>query len=392
MLKNHDIVYMAGHDYNMTDCKISTDHIASQLSIHNRILYVESIGLRKPRINKNDMGRIFKKAKRFFRLPRKINDSFYVISPLVIPFHHVPLVSKLNQMFLVLYVRAVCLFLGFRDPILFIFLPSMYGVVGRLKEVLSVYYCTDEHSQFPGVDRNSIKRMETEILRKVTLGFATSPQILKEKKKINPSFYLSMHGVDYDNFSKAQDPALTVPADIIHIKNPVIGYFGAIDKWMDLELIYNLVNLRSDWTFLFIGKRVVDISKFDGIPNIHFVGQRPFTTLPAYGKKFDVAIIPFLLNDLTKHVFPIKLKEYLAMGKPIVSSALPPVEEYDKTHPGLIGIGRGYNDFIDKIESALLNNTEYHIKSRQESVRKDTWEARAEDISGIIEKHLDDEH
>lgn len=388
MLKDHDIVYMAGHDYNMTDCKISTDHIASQLSIHNRVLYVESIGLRKPRINKNDMGRIFKKVKRFFRLPRKINDNFYVISPLVIPFHHVPLVSILNQMFLVLYVRAVCLFLGFRDPILFIFLPSMYGVVGKLREVLSVYYCTDEHSQFPGVDRDSIKRMETEMLRKVTLGFATSPQILEEKKKINPSFYLSMHGVDYDNFSKAQDPALKIPEDIMQIKGPVIGYFGAIDKWMDLDLIHYLVRQRREWSFVFIGKTVVDISVFANEPNIHFLGQKPFSELPAYGRKFDVAIIPFLLNELTRHVFPIKLKEYLAMGKPVVSSALPPVEEFNKINPDVVMIGYGHSDFLDKIEKSFACNTQAYIQNRQRLVQKDTWEARGEEVCAIIEKHL----
>jgi len=340
-------------------------------------------------MNKNDMGRILRKVKRFFRLPKKINERFYVISPVVIPFHHVPVVSKLNQMLLVLYIRAVCLFLGFRKPILFIFLPSMYGVVGRLKEVLSVYYCTDEHSQFPGVDRSSIKRMEMEILKKVTLGFATSPQILEEKKKINSSFYLSMHGVDYDNFSKAQDPALTIPEDIINIKGPVIGYFGAVDRWMDLDLIHYLVKQRRDWSFVIIGKTVVDISLFDNEPNIHFLGQRPFSELPAYGKKFDVALIPFLLNELTRHVFPVKLKEYLAMGKPVVSSALPPVEEFNKINPDAVMIGYGHSDFLSKIEKSFAFNTEAFIQNRQRLVKKDTWEARGEEVSEIIEKHLD---
>jgi hypothetical protein len=334
------------------------------------------------------MGRIFRKVKRFFRLPRKINDSFYVVSPVVIPFHHVPLVSKLNQMLLVLYIRAVCLFLGFRNPILFIFLPSMYGVVGKLKEVLSVYYCTDEHSQFPGVDRNSIKRMETEILKKVTLGFATSPQILEEKKKINPSFYLSMHGVDYDNFSKAQDTALMIPEDIVNFKSPVIGYFGAIDKWMDLDLIHYLVKQRREWSFVFIGKAVVDISLFENEPNIHFLGKRPFSELPAYGKKFDVAIIPFLLNELTRHVFPIKLKEYLAMGKSVVSSALPPVEDFKKINPDAVMIGYDHSDFLDKIEKSFACNTQVCIQNRQRLVQKDTWEARGEEVSAIIEKYL----
>jgi glycosyltransferase involved in cell wall biosynthesis len=259
----------------------------------------------------------------------------------------------------------------------------MHGVVGKLDEAISIYYCVDECSEF-----DSMKRMEIELLKKVNLGFATSPQILESKKKINPNFYLSIHGVDYDNFKRAQDPDLPLPKDVRRLKRPVIGYFGAIERWMDLDLIHYLVQKKKEWTFLFIGKPIVDLSRFDNEPNIHFIGQRPFQELPRYGKIFDVAIIPFVINKLTEHVFPVKLKEYLSMGKPVVSSALPTVEGFCKENPDIVHIGYNPDDFMNKIETAIPTNTAFHISARQDSIKKDVWESRVKEISDIIEKHL----
>ena len=388
MQSNFDIIYVAGHDFNLTDSKISTDHIAEQLSKNNRLLYVESIGIRNPRINKNDMKRILLKVKNFFRLPRRINKNLYVLTPIAIPFHSNTFIQKLNSILLSLSIRIVCFFLRFRTRILFVFLPTMHGVVGKAGERLSIYYCTDEHAEFPGADRDSITKMELALLKKVDLGFATALQILESKKKINPNFYLSMHGVDFDHFARAQDTDLPVPKDAVNFKRPIIGYFGAIDRWMDFDLIEYLAGKKKDWTFLFVGKSVVDLSRFAKYSNLHFLGQRPFQELPGYGKIFDVAIVPFKINKLTEYVFPIKLKEYLSMGKPVVTSALPPVERFSEQNPNIVEIGRDHECFLKKIESAMLKDTKKHIRARQESVRKDTWESRVKEISDTIVKYI----
>jgi len=388
MIKNRSIIYLAGHDFCLTDCKISTDHIADILSRDNKLLYVESVGMRAPRLNANDMGRILRKLKGFFRRPRKINENLHVFTPLAIPYHGNPLVARINRLLMRVMLRRVAGRLGMTDPILFVFLPQMYGVVGRLGESLSVYYCTDEHSEFPGVDREATRRMETELLRKVDLGFATSPQILDRKKEINPNFHLSIHGVEFDNFSRAMAPETTVPEEIKDLKGPVIGYFGAIDSWMDLDLMEYLARSRPGWSFLFIGKCVVDVSRLDRYPNVRFIGKRPFEELPRYGKAFSAAIIPFALNDLTRYVFPIKLKEYLSMGKPVVSSPMPPVEWFNDENPGMIEIGRGREDFLEKLDHAIKTDNPEMAGKRLSSVRGDTWEARVERISEIIEKQL----
>lgn len=383
MLTGRDIVYIAGHDFNLAECRVSTDHIAEQLARHNRILFVESVGLRRPRLDKNDLTRIGRKLANFIRRPRQVGQGFWVITPLAVPLHHHAGVRRLNQLLLLAQIRCASRFLRFTDPILIIFLPHMAGVVGHLGESLSVYYCTDEHAAFPGVDGNGIRHAEEQLLQKVSLGFATSPEILKNKKRLNPNFYYSPHGVDFDNFVRAQDPALTIPEDVRDLPHPLVGYFGAIDHWLDIGLIEYLARSRRAWSFVFIGKHATDVSALSALPNVHFLGQRSFRELPRYGRAFDVAIIPFRINDLTVSVSPIKLKEYLAMGKPVVSTPLPSVVEYAASE-GYVEVAGDPDHFLELIEQLLRNDSPTFVLARQESVRSDTWESRVETISRVL--------
>lgn len=387
MLTGHDIIYIAGHDFNLADSRISTDHIAQQLSRHNRILYVESVGLRRPKLNANDLSRIGRKLARFIRPPRRVDNNFWVVTPLAIPLHHNPTVRQVNQILLIAQIRLASIILKFRNPILFVFLPQMGGLVGYLGEILSVYYCTDEHAAFPGVDGNSIRRAEEDLLRKVTLGFATSPEILKNKKSFNPNFYYSPHGVEFDNFAQAQDQSLAIPGEIRDLPHPVIGYFGAIDRWFDLDLIEYLARARPAWSFVFIGKQVIDVSVLSVLSNIYFLGVRLFQELPRYGRAFDVAIIPFRIDNLTVSVSPIKLKEYLAMGKPVVSTPLPAVIDF-AAEKNFVSVASNPEEFLGLLERSLSNDTLELVLARQKSVREETWETRVNEISSVIEGHL----
>lgn len=387
MLTGCDIIYIAGHDFNLADSRISTDHIAQQLAQHNRILYVESVGLRWPRLDKNDLSRIGRKLTRFLRPPRQVSKGFWVVTPLAVPLHHRPAVQGLNQALLVAQIRWASTLLRFRKPVLFVFLPHMAGVVGHLGESLSVYYCTDEHAAFPGVDGNSIQRAEEELLRKVSLGFATSLEILKNKKKINPNFYYSPHGVDFENFARIQDRNLPIPEEVRDLPHPLVGYFGAIDRWLDLGLIECLARSRPSWSFVFIGKQAINVSAFSVLPNVHFLGKRPFQELPQYGQTFDAAIIPFRIDDLTVSVSPIKLKEYLAMGKPVVSTPLPSIVD-DAVTRDFVGVAGDGEEFLKLLERAIHDDSPELVFAREESMRGDTWEARVVEIGSVIQGWL----
>src|SRR5262249_51920239 len=139
------------------------------------------------------------------------------------------------------------------------------------------------------------------------------------------------------------------PEDIRMISKPVIGFFGLIADWVDLKLIRFLAEARPSWNIVLIGKSTTDLSDVSNVPNIHVLGQRPYAALPAYAKHFDVAILPFVVNDLTRAANPLKLREYMAAGLPVVATAIPEAEKLN----GLLQIGRGQHGFLNEIERLI---------------------------------------
>ncbi len=386
MLTGHDIIYLAGHDFGVTGSRVSTDHIADRLAVDNRLLYVESVGLRTPGLNTRDVARVGRKVSRFFRHPRRVGESFWVTTPLAFPWHG-GIARRINAWLLLLQIRWAARHLGFQRPILFIFLPSMAGAVGRLGEAMSVYYCTDEHAAFPGVDGRDIRQAEEELLRKVDVVFATSRELAASKKAFHSRTFYSPHGVEFAHFARAADPGLNVPEEIRSLPHPVIGFFGAIEHWVDIGLIEALARARRSWTFVMIGQPVVDISALSSLPNVFVLGPKPFSELPRYGRAFDAAIIPFRVNDLTSYVSPIKLKEYLAMGKPVVATPLPSVVAFAQEH-GYVGLAADLEPFLEAIELAVREDSRELVRARQNLVRHDTWEQRVAEIGEIVEARL----
>lgn len=384
LIGDRDIIYLAANDYDTGESKTSTDHIAEQFAKHNRVLFVESIGMRAPRVTGRDVRRVLAKLKSFFRKPRKIHDHLWVYTPIGIPLHRFGLVRWMNQLLLRFSIRLVARSLGFRDSILVVFLPQMGSVVGHLGESCSVYYCIDEYSAFPDVEPESVRKMEQALLHSVDVCFASARNLVEDKVQYNPNTFLSRHGVAFDHFAQAQDEAYPVAEDIAGIPHPVVGFFGYIErKWMDLDLIRYLAGARPEWNIVLVGKSIMDLSSLERVRNIHLVGQRHFSEIPHYGKAFDVCIIPFLVNEMTLHANPIKLWEYLAMGKPVVSTNLPEVAGV--AQPGVVEIGRDHEDFVRRVEECFSAVGPEYVARRQALAReRGTWEARMEAIGQRI--------
>jgi glycosyltransferase involved in cell wall biosynthesis len=260
----------------------------------------------------------------------------------------------------------------------------MGSVVGHLGETCSVYYCIDEYSAFPNVDPDSVRRMEKDLLESVDLCFCSAKNLVDDKKRVNPNTHLSRHGVAFDHFAHVQDDEFPVAEDIADIPHPVIGFFGYIErKWLDFDLIREMAAKKPDWQIVLVGKSIMDLSMLERTANIHIVGQRHFNVMPRYGKAFDVCTIPFLVNDMTLHANPIKLWEYLAMGKPVVSTDLPEVGTVEQE--GVVEIGTDHDDFIAKVEACLgKTGPEYVAKRQALAKERGTWEARMEAIGARI--------
>lgn len=207
----------------------------------------------------------------------------------------------------------------------------------------------------------------------------TSHALQEAKAPLNPNTILVTHGVDYEHFSKAVTEDLAVPEDIKDIPHPILGFFGLIRDWVDLDLLAEVCRLRPDWHVVLIGDSTVNLAPYRGIPNMHFLGRRPYADLPAYCKAFDVGLIPFRMNELTKAVNPIKLKEYLAAGLPVVSTPLPEVRLYDH----LVEVVEDARAFAASVESCLAQGADVRSE-RSRSMASETW---AEKVSFIC-SHL----
>src|SRR5205807_6349958 len=176
----------------------------------------------------------------------------------------------------------------------------------------------------------------------------SSEKLRLDKARANPNSHLVQHGVDIEHFAKAFDPKTTVPDEMKGLPGPVIGFWGLIADWVDLRLVRHVADAFSGGSVVLLGSSTTDMSALDGARNVHFLGRRPYADLPRYAKAFDVALMPFKVNELTLAANPLKVREYLAAGLPVVSTAIPEVERL-----GVCRIGKDADGVVREIAAAI---------------------------------------
>jgi glycosyltransferase involved in cell wall biosynthesis len=374
------ILYFSSDDWD-SGLKTSQYHIALGLAKNNKVLYVNSIGLRKPRASKRDLRKMMHKLTKWFRGTREVQDRLYVITPIVIPFHNSFIAQKINRWLLVLYIKYFMKKLDFKTPLIVTFLPNVINILGCFGEKKVIYYCADQLSSFQGAPSKTILEMERELLKRANVVFVTSQHLYDEKNIYNKNTYYIPHGVNYRLFRSALSDEVSIPQDISYIKKPIIGFFGLISRdWIDFDLLIYIAQKHPDWSMILIGKCEQDIPDLTPWDNIILLGPRPYEQLPGYCKAFDVALIPFVISELTINSNPLKLKEYLAAGNPVVSTKIPEVEHYRD----LIHVAGDYKEFVFGIEEILRNENGKLRTRRSEAVRDESWEGRMLQITNII--------
>ena len=361
---------------------LSKKQIVTRLAQQNRILWVNSTGTRNPTVSAHDFRRAWKKLRDFSSGSRTVAKNISVFSPLVIPFHGNRLARWLNRHILSWSLRRACQTLGFRKPITLTFVPSSAGVAGSLGERLVIYYCVDEYSQFTGTDRAAIANMEQTLMERSDLVVVSSSRLLETKLPYNRNTRLISHGVDVDHFRKACFAGTAIPADCPVTKGPVIGFFGLIADWVDLEVVRYMAKARPEWTVLMIGEIRTDISTLRELPNVHLLGRRDYKSLPGYCKAFDVAILPFVVNELTLAANPLKLREYLAAGLPVVATPLPEV----CTMGSLVRTALSPEDFLREVQASLDSGKHGPDRAISQCMDGDSWDARVEELTALIEE------
>ena len=260
------------------------------------------------------------------------------------------------------------------------FYPSSGNVVGSLGESMIVYHCVDEYSEFTGTDKDAILDLERALMAKSDYVIVSSDRLYQTKEPYNKNTFLVTHGVDVAHFRAACDTETSIPEEMKRLPGPVIGFFGLIADWVDLELIRFLAVSRPDCSFALIGKITTDVKLFNGLPNVHLLGQKSYEELPCYVKAFDVAILPFVVNELTIAANPLKLREYLAAGLPVISTAIPEASRLKH----LIRIGRDQADFLNHLNAVLesgCTGPQMRISCQMDS---ESWDRKVEELSRIV--------
>jgi len=378
-LKGANIICFA-KDWN--ESPTSNNHIMNALARDNRVLWLNSISTRTPTLtSKRDLHKIFAKLGRFFRGAQSVAPNMWVYTPLVLPFPHSRIATMLNLVIMRFTFLMLRRKLKMSEFQLWTFLPNVANYIGKLGESLVVYYCVDEWSGFAYVDGPRIAAAEQLLCRRADAVFTVSRTLFEKKSAWNPSTFLAPHGVNHELFAGALDRTTSVPADLAILPQPVIGFYGTIQDWVDQELIAYLAERHPDWSIVLIGKVFVDVSCLTKFGNIHLLGPKPYTELSAYCKGFAVGIIPYRIDDRMLYVNPLKLQEYRSAGLPVVSTAIPEVVNHHSNH---CTVAHTYEAFVQGVEEALLSDTPERRRERSETMRDASWTHVAKNVGAQI--------
>jgi glycosyltransferase involved in cell wall biosynthesis len=354
---------------------LSKTHLMRLFAKKNRVLWVNSIGYRAPKVSKADFSRAFRKIAAAAKPLSEVESNLFVLNPLAIPAYGIRAVRNLNTALLRIQVRGAMRRLGFRKPINWTFNPAAALIAGSLGEDSLIYYCVDEYAAFSGVPAAALEKLEEKLLRMADAVIVSAERLYQSKAPLNPRIALVRHGVDFDHFRRALDPETSIPQEIAELPRPIIGYFGLMSRdWIDMGLLTHLARRFASGSLVMLGKVAMDVSPLTQFTNVHLLGRKPYSDLPSYCKGFDVAIIPFPVSEVTLNANPLKAREYLAAGLPVVSTPIPEVEVL-----GQCRIGSTADEFAEEVQGCF--QAPGPQAKRSETMREHSWQARLEEVT-----------
>jgi glycosyltransferase involved in cell wall biosynthesis len=385
-LKNRDIVIVSLSDWEGP--KRIRQFLSEELARQgNRVLFVESQYTLSKFVKNPSLGR----ALRFLKGPRRQSDNLFLLStfPFIPGGEFSPLISRTNWNVERSLLRTAMKQLGFRDSILWIFAYNAAPLIGKLGESLSIYFCNDAFSLL--VDSKSLQQrvsmLERQVLKQADIVFTVSEKLSEEKARFHPSVHTINHGVDYRLFQKSAELQSSARPSDLPSGKPIIGYSGVIRYMLDLELIRALADLKPEWDFVLVGPvsesgsdfyaRIEDLKRRT---NVHFLGSKRPEELPLYIGQFDVCLLPYVRTEVsTYYASPLKFFEYLAAGKPVVSTV--GQQQYDSD---VVTNSTSTGEAILAIGKALRDNSAELESKRRAIAAENSWEQRFLQIDRIL--------
>jgi len=348
-------------------------------------VYVNSIMMRKHRIidGKRFTEKLIRKLRSILKGLKESDAGFWVYSPFTLPLHHISWARSLNQAMLKYQIQRLMQRLDINAPIVWVACPAACDTAIGMESAKLVYQRTDRYEDDPDVDRDVILDYDGKLKAAADLTVYVNRLLYdQEASQCKKALFLD-HGVDYEMFATAELNS-EKPADIAGIKKPIVGYFGALDGHkIDIGFLESVAELLPEMSFVFIGKSSLDCSSLSARKNVRLLGQKPYEQIPHYGKCFDVAILPWKINKWTQAANPIKFKEYLALGKPVVST--PSFSELQQ-YLDVVYQANNPEEFAECIRKAYSQNSEELVRKRRQRVAETSWDSKAELLIGELFK------
>lgn len=361
----------------------STQHLIRHLPGERRVVWVNSIGLRRPCIGAADFGRMARKVGKALHrteqpgtsaTAKAAGEPTRVVQPLIMPMAQGRALRALNRALLARSVGRAARESRLRRPVLWTSLPSAVDAAGGLGEAAIVYYCGDDFSALAGVDHAAASAFEAELAERADLILAASPTLAARFPA--QKTHLLPHGVDHAMFSTPAPHPIEVPQDA-----PVAGFYGALAPWIDTGLIAAVARKLPHWRFVLIGPAQSDLSALSACSNVSLLGARPHAALPGFAQNWTAGIIPFRDNAQIRAANPLKLREYLAAGRPIVTTEFPALAPYR----GHVAVANTVDDFAAALEATRHADPSL-VAHRQAAVATESWTARAAEVATLVDR------
>jgi glycosyltransferase involved in cell wall biosynthesis len=358
-------------------------HLMSRLAKGNRVLFLESLGLRQPRLTGTDLVRMARRVRKALAGPRSV-DGLHVLSPLVIPLHGRRGIAPLNAWLVRLQVGRAARKLGIERPLLWSYVPQAEWLVDTLEPAAIVYHCVDDIAAQKGVKAAAFREAESRFAARADLVLASAPALAERMRQLNRNVFYAPNVADTARFATALQEG-HVDAGMAVLPRPRIVFTGAVVATkLDLDLIEGLALARPDWSIALVGPvgpgdPLTDISRLRRLPNVHLLGARHYDDLPEVLRGADVALVPYAINELTKSVFPMKIFEYLAAGLPVVTTPLPALAGTNG-----VAVAADAPATVAAVERALAEDGHTARCTRSRAVLGNSWEARLDEIAAYL--------
>jgi glycosyltransferase involved in cell wall biosynthesis len=381
-LRGRDIVCVGFADWD-TELWTNQHHLMSRLARENRVLFIESLGLRRPQLAGRDVGRIWRRLRRGLAPPRAA-DGLHVLSPLVLPLHGSRVARWLNGRLLPALVGAAARRLRLRRPILWAYVPQAEALLGALDPSLVIYHCVDDIAAHERIDTASFRAAEERFAARADLVLASAPSLAERMGKLSDHVLYAPNVADTELFARALQPG---PRDaaLAQLPEPRILFTGAIvSVKLDFGLLVELARMRPGWSFALVGPVGLgdprtDVSALAAEPNIHLLGARPYAELPDVLRGGQAGLIPYARNELTESIFPMKVYEYLAAGLPVLATPLPALAGVPDVATAEDAAG-----MAALLEQAIADDSPALRAERSRRAASHSWQRRLDEIAAAI--------